>query len=199
MTHTRVHPQGRRPATDHAVIERAAFRLFAEQGFEATTMDQIADAVGVGRRTLFRYFPSKNDIPWGQFDQSLRQFNDQLEAAPNDLPLPEAVHQCVVAFNDFGDGAAEQHRTRMALILGTPSLQAHSALRYAAWRRVISDYVARRKGMERDALLPRLVGHVSLALALAAYESWLDDPEGSLTEFLDTAMAQLRAYLSVAN
>ena len=44
---------------------------FEERGFEMTTMDDIAAAVGVGRRTLFRYYPSKNDILWGQFDDSL--------------------------------------------------------------------------------------------------------------------------------
>ena len=62
---------GRPEATSHAEIEQAAFRLFAERGFERTTLDAIADEVGVGRRTLFRYYPSKNDIPWGQFDRTL--------------------------------------------------------------------------------------------------------------------------------
>src|SRR5215213_2120704 len=65
---------GRPPATTHAAIERTAFALFERQGFEATTLDDIAAALGVGRRTLFRYYPSKNDILWGRFDASLRHF-----------------------------------------------------------------------------------------------------------------------------
>ena len=195
MSAPRTHPQGRPSATDHAAIERAAFELFESQGFDATTMEQIADAVGVGRRTLFRYFPSKNDIPWGQFDESLRHFREQFDAVPDDVPLAEAVHRCVIAFNEFDEAAIAQHRIRMRLILTTPTLQAHSALRYEAWRAVISEYVARRLGLPADAAVPRLVGHVSLALAVASYERWLAHDHLDLTEVLVESMAELRAYV----
>ena len=196
MSPVRAKPQGRPSATDHAAIERAAFELFEAQGFDATTMEQIADAVGVGRRTLFRYFPSKNDIPWGQFDESLRHFREQFDAVPDDVPLADAVHRCVIAFNDFDEAAVAQHRIRMRLILTTPALQAHSALRYEAWRAVIAEYVARRVGQPVDAAVPRLVGHVSLALAVASYEQWLAHPELRLTDVLADSMAALTAYLA---
>ncbi|MGB0100191.1 MAG: TetR family transcriptional regulator, partial [Nocardioides sp.] len=136
--------RGRPVATSHAEIERVAFRLFAEHGFDAVTMTDIAAEVGVGRRTLFRYFESKNDIPWGQFDRTLDGFRAILAAQPLDLPLHEAVHRGVVAFNDFPSEAEPSHRDRMRLILETPTLQAHSVLRYAAWRAVIAEYVADR-------------------------------------------------------
>src|SRR3954469_9136509 len=90
---------GRPEVTSHAEIEAAAFRLFAERGFEQTTLDAIADAVGVSRRTLFRYYASKNDIPWGQFDQSLRHFETTLRAGDPDLSIATAVRDGVVAFN----------------------------------------------------------------------------------------------------
>ena len=194
MTTAHARTAGRPSATDHAAIERAAFELLEQQGFDDTTMEQIAQAVGVGKRTLFRYFPSKNDIPWGQFDDSLRDFASQLAAVPEDVPLADAVHRCVVAFNDFDEPSIEQHRVRMRLILATPTLQAHSALRYAAWRRVISDFVAARTGAHPDDLVPVLVGHVSLALAVTSYELWLDHPDLALTAVLDDAMATLRDY-----
>lgn len=195
MTEPRTNPQGRRPATDRAAIERAAFTLFDERGFERTTMGEIADAVGVGRRTLFRYFPSKNDIPWGQFDENLRQFRSQLDTTPSEIPVHEAVHRCVVAFNDFDPADMLQHRLRMRLILDTPALQAHSTIRYAAWRQVIQGYVATRLGTRPDELLPRVAGHVSLALSISAYEQWLSQPDSRLTSILDDAMVDLRAYL----
>lgn len=195
MSAPRAHPQGRPSATDHAAIERAAFELFEAQGFDETTMEQIADALGVGRRTLFRYFPSKNDIPWGQFDDSLHRFREQLAAQPHDMPVAEAVHQCVVSFNSFDPAAIEQHRFRMQLILTTPALQAHSALRYAAWRRVIAEYITARTDTAPDDPLPGLVGHVSLALAVSSYESWLADPDADLTAILQDAMQHLRTYL----
>jgi mycofactocin system transcriptional regulator len=186
---------GRPSATDHTAIEQAAFALFAEQGFDETTMEQIADAVGVGRRTLFRYFASKNDIPWGRFDESLDHFRDELAAQPHDLPIADAVHRCVVAFNAFDSEALPQHRARMTLILTTPTLQAHAALKYGAWRHVIAEYVASRTGTSPDDLLPRLVGHVSLALAVSGYEQWLADPDTSLTDVIQHSLTELRRYI----
>ena len=186
---------GRPEVTSHAAIEQAAFRLFGDSGFDATTLDAIAAEVGVGRRTLFRYYASKNDIPWGQFDRTLDGFREILNAMPADLPLHEAVHRGVLAFNDFPEDAEPPHRDRMRLILETPALRAHSVLRYAEWRAVISEYVAARLDLEPDDLLPRMVGHVSLALALSAYEQWLDAPDASLPELLDSAMALLVEHL----
>ena len=187
---------GRPSATTHHAIERVAFRLFAERGFDATPLELIASEVGVGRRTLFRYFPSKNDICWGAFDDTLGGFAASLEAAPTNRPLWEAVHRAVVDFNDFPLDADPPHEQRMRLILGTPALQAHSVLRYAQWRAVIAAYVARRTGTAPDALLPRTVGHVSLALSLAAYERWLDDTAVCLPGLVDEAMRGLRDHLS---
>ncbi|GAB3195989.1 mycofactocin system transcriptional regulator [Nocardioides hungaricus] len=187
--------RGRPVATSHAAIERVAFRLFAERGFDAVTMADIAAEIGVGRRTLFRYFESKNDIPWGQFDRTLDGFRAILAGQPADLPLSEAVHRSVVAFNDFPADASPSHRDRMRLILETPALQAHSVHQYAAWRAAIADHVADRLGLDPADLLPRTVGSVSLALALSAYESWLADPDSDLALLLDEAMSGLRDYL----
>lgn len=91
-------------------------------------MEDIARAVGVGRRTLFRYFPSKNDIPWGQFSASLAAFRDIFAAMPADIPLWDAIRRGLLAFNDFPDETLPLHRQRMELILTTPALQAHSVL-----------------------------------------------------------------------
>ena len=187
---------GRPESTSHAAIEQAAFRLFAERGFDATTLDAIAEEVGVGRRTLFRYYASKNDIPWGQFDRTLERFRRILAAMPQDIPLHEAVHRGVVAFNEFPEDAQPPHRERMRLILQTPALQAHSVLRYGEWRAVIAEYVAERLGLQPDDLLPRTVGHVSLALALSAYEQWLASSEDSLADLLAAGMTGLQRYLA---
>ncbi|GAA0981903.1 Putative mycofactocin biosynthesis transcriptional regulator MftR [Nocardioides aquaticus] len=197
MTTTPARPRaaGRPGATSHAAIEQAAFGLFAERGFAGTTLDDIAAAVGVGRRTLFRYYRSKNDIPWGQFDRTLDDFRRILDATPAGLPLWEAVHRGVVRFNEFPGDARPGHRERMELILGTPELQAHSALRYAEWRAVIAEHVADRLGCAPTDLLPTTVGHVSLALALAAYDAWMRDPSRSLAGLVDEAMRGLRAHL----
>jgi len=186
---------GRPEVTSHAAIEQAAFELFIERGFDGTTMKAIAERVGVGRRTLFRYYASKNDIPWGQFDQTLENFRRILDEMPNDLPVREAVHRGVIAFNDFPEDAEPPHRERMRLILETPTLQAHSVLRYAQWRDVIADYAAQRLGLSASDVMPSTVAQVSLALALTAYDQWLHNSRSSLLELLDEAMSALVTYV----
>jgi len=163
-------------------------------------LDEIAAEVGVGRRTLFRYYSSKNDIPWGQFDRTLDGFRDILAAMSPTLPVHDAVHRGVLAFNNFPEDAQPPHRERMRLILQTPTLQAHSVLKYAEWRAVIAEYVAGRLDLQPDDLLPRTVGHVSLAIALSAYEQWLASPDRStaesLAELLNAAMTGLVRHLN---
>jgi mycofactocin system transcriptional regulator len=189
--------RGRPEATSHAEIEQVAFKLFRERGFARTTLDAIATEVGVGRRTLFRYYQSKNDIPWGQFDRTLAGFREILAGQPEDLPLHRAVHNAVVEFNRFPADAHPSHRERMALILTTPELQAHSVLRYGDWRGVIAEYVARRTDESPSDLVPRMVGQVSLALALTAYEVWLADESADLLTVLAASMTELARYLGL--
>lgn len=193
---TTTSARGRPGATSHASIERAAFELFATDGFERTTMAAIARKVGVGQRTLFRYYPSKNDIPWGQFDRTLENFRTLLADQAADVPLHVGVQRAVVEFNRFPDDAQPSHLERMRLILTTPELQAHSAIRYTEWRHVIADHVASRLGLRPGDLLPQIAGHVSLGLALAAYEAWLLQPGAAITDLVDDTMASLRSYLS---
>jgi mycofactocin system transcriptional regulator len=189
---------GRPVATTHEEIELAAFGLFEEHGFAQTTMDAIAAQVGVSKRTIFRYYPSKNDIAWGQFSATLDGFRDVLDEMPSGIPVHAAVHRGILDFNHFPADAHPSHRSRMRLILSTPELQAHSVLQYAAWRQVIAEYVARRTAARPDDHVPRLAGHLSLSLALTAYEMWLTTPEADgadLLEILDCSMVSLRSYL----
>jgi len=189
---------GRPPATDHGTIERAAFALFAECGFETTTIDEIAAAAGVSRRTLFRYYPSKNDIPWGQFDASLVRLREHLDSTPRTVPVHRAVHDAVLAFNRLDPAAIPQHRQRMRLLLTTPALQAHSVHRYAQWRGTIAAYVASRYGLSDTDLLPRTIGQVTLAISLSAYEQWLSVEDEPLDRFLDAALDGVLEYFRAA-
>jgi mycofactocin system transcriptional regulator len=196
-THDASRAVGRPPATTHAAIERAAFALIERRGFNATTMDDIALEVGVGRRTLFRYYASKNDILWGQFDQSLDRFAATFRDFPAGLSIGVAIRNAVVEFNRLEDAAIPQHRQRMRLLLGTPQLLAHSELRYAAWRAVVADFVAGRTGDDRDGLIPVLAGRTALAVALTGYEQWLAREDGpALEELLTTAGEGLATLFS---
>lgn len=188
---------GRPGATTHSAIEQAAFELFDRHGFAGTTIQAIAREVGVGTRTVFRYYPSKNDIPWGQFAATLDRFREVLDALPVELPVHDAVSRAVIEFNRFPQDARPSHRERLRLILTTPELQAHSVLQYAAWRRVIAEYVARRRGGSPTDLEPRLAGHLSLALALTAYEQWMSGGS-DLLDVIEATFQQLATYLGTA-
>ena len=189
MTTTSGRP-GRPSATTRGDLERVALRLFHERGFEATTVDDVAEAAGIGRRTFFRYFASKNDVVWGEFEEGLVRLRTALEASA-DLPLLEAVKVAVLTFNYVPEPYLQEHRQRMTLILNVPTLQAHSTLRYAAWRNVIADFAAARVGQPPQALLPQLIGHTCLGAALTAYEQWLSEPAAPLAVLLDEALSAL--------
>jgi len=186
---------GRPPVTSQAELERIAFSLFEQKGFDQTTVDDIASAAGIGRRTFFRYFQSKNDVPWGAFEQELEQMRAHLAATPTDMPLMDALRVAIVDFNQLSPEAVPQHRRRMELILGVPALLAHSTLRFAAWRAVVAEFVAARSGQRPDDLAPRAIAWAVLGVALAAYEQWLEDPGVDLGQLLDSALRDLeQAY-----
>lgn len=189
------HPVGRPGATSRQEIEDAAFRLFKRHGFEGTTLDDIAREVGVGRRTLFRYYESKNDIAWGQFERSLAEFRALLAVAPADEPMADVLHRAIMDYNTFASEDEAHHRFRMTLIVRTPALRAYSTIRYDEWRRIIEEFVARRTGTSPDDLLPRAVGHVSLAISIAAYEQWLEHPGVSINALLDEVRGAIRQFL----
>jgi mycofactocin system transcriptional regulator len=184
------HP-GRRRVTTHADLEQAAFALFAAHGFDATTVDEIAEAAGIGRRTFFRYFPSKNDVPWGAFEHELERMRVRLKACPPEVPLMDAIRLALIDFNRVAPAQVPLHRRRMELILRVPTLLAHSTLRFTAWREVIAEFVAERTGHRPDDLAPQVIAHAILGVAVAAYEHWLDDPSADLGALLDDAMRQL--------
>jgi mycofactocin system transcriptional regulator len=177
--------------TSREELEETAFSLFAARGFDATTVDDIAAAAGIGRRTFFRYFPSKNDIPWGAFEQELERMRTRLRAVPADVPVMDAIREALVDFNRVDPTVVPLHRRRMGLILRVPTLFAHSTLRFTAWREVIAEFVAARTGQRSGQLAPQAIAHAVLGVSVAAYEHWLDDPAADLAVLLDSAMRQL--------
>src|SRR5580698_10574586 len=184
---------GRRRVTSQAELEHVAFELFEANGFEQTTVEDIATAAGIGRRTFFRYFPSKNDVPWVTFELDLERMRARLKTCPRDVQLMDAIRVALVDFNQVEPGQIPLHRRRMELILRVPALLAHSTLRFAAWREVIAEFVADRTGQRPDALAPQAIAHAVLGVAVAAYEQWLDDEDAELGLLLDAAMRQLGA------
>jgi TetR/AcrR family transcriptional regulator, regulator of mycofactocin system len=174
------------------VIQRAALKLFAKYGFETTTVDDIAAAAGIGRRTFYWYYASKNDIPFADMDPLLHEMDEWLSSAPEDLPLLDAISSALVRFNTVYADGVEAHRQRMMLIRHTPALQAHRALRSALWQEVVARFAAKRLKEPLEALAPQFVGQLAVAATAAAYDVWLIDAHADLAALLRDALAMIQ-------
>ncbi|HEU4702842.1 MAG TPA: mycofactocin system transcriptional regulator [Conexibacter sp.] len=190
--------RGRPPRTTREEVARVALGLFERAGFDETTVDDIAAAVGVHRRSLFRYFASKNDIVWGDFDWVLERLRALLAAADPDAPLMEALGEAVVASNAYEPEQQAELRIRMTLITTVPSLQAHSMLRYRAWTDVVAEFVAARLGVPADSLVPQTVGQAALGTSRAAFQQWVADPASDLEQQLREAYRLLATGFAAA-
>jgi TetR/AcrR family transcriptional regulator, regulator of mycofactocin system len=187
---------GRRRSTTQDHITDVALDLFASRGFDDVSVDDVAHAAGIARRTLFRYYSSKNAIPWGDFDAYLDHMRDLLEQVPADARVSDALRSALLAFNSFDDAETAVHRKRMRVILETAALQAYSMTMYAGWRAVVAAFVARRIGVKADDLVPQTVAWTMLGVALSAYGHWLADEARSLPSALGDAFDTVSAGLA---
>ncbi|CQD11080.1 TetR family transcriptional regulator [Mycobacterium europaeum] len=178
---------GRRRSTTPHDITDVAIELFSARGFAEVSVDDVAHAAGISRRTLFRYYASKNAIPWGDFDTHLAHLRDLLDDVDPRVPLGQALRDALLAFNTFDESETARHRQRMRVILQTAELQAYSMTMYAGWREVIAGFVARRSDCKTTDLLPRTVAWTMLGVALSAYEHWLGDESVPLPTALGQA------------
>lgn len=178
---------GRRRSTTPDRITDIALDLFDTYGFGQVSVDDVALASGIARRTLFRYYASKNAIPWGDFDAHLAHFAGLLDAAGPAVPVTAALRGALLDFNTFDDSETVRHRRRMRVILQTSELQAYSMTMYAGWRAVVADFVARRTGAEPGDLVPQTVAWLMLGVALSAYEYWLAHEDVELRRALGEA------------
>jgi TetR/AcrR family transcriptional regulator, regulator of mycofactocin system len=182
---------GRPPSTTRSELARIALELFVRQGFDETTVDDVAEAAGVGRRTVFRYYASKNDMVWGEFDRVLDRLRAHLDAEPPDADMLDALGRAVVASNHYEPDQLPELRVRMTLITTVPALQAHSMVRYAEWRAVVSEFVAARLGQRADDLVPLTIGQMALAASMSAFVRWVEHPQDDLEANLELGYRML--------
>jgi TetR/AcrR family transcriptional regulator, regulator of mycofactocin system len=188
------HPgtrRGRPPGTSARELELISLRLFTEDGFEDTTVERIAAAAGVSRRTFFRYFDSKADVLWSAFDGEVRALRAAFAAVPAGVPVMEAIRLVVVGANRYRAEDVPELRTRMNLIGSVPALQASAAHHYDAWERAVTDFAASRLRQPANALIPLAIGRATLAVCRAAYDCWAERADADLTVYLDEALRSL--------
>lgn len=176
-------------------IAAAGLRLFAERGFEATTVDDIAAAADVSRRTFFRYFARKEDVILEWKRQSARELKEVIEARPASEAPVAAVQGALATLAARYSVEPELTLGLVRLFERAPSLD--PAADYASWEEVLAAELARR--LEVDVAAdprPRLIAAVAFAVMMATVKYWAQPPvdggRGDLVELLDAGFAALR-------
>ena len=177
--------RGGRPASTSArALAAAAQRLFLRDGFDQTTVEEIAGAVGVSRRTFFRYFATKADVVWVESDAELAYFRETIRAAsPSEHPA-DVLERAFISAIDHRGAELEWARQRAQLILYAPAVQAHANAVYRQWRSAVAEFVAQRTGGAPDDEYPVAVGYAVLAASSAGHERWLAESDADLADCL---------------
>lgn len=187
---TREVDRGGRPASTSAhELAAAAQRLFLRDGFDETSVEDIAAAVGVSRRTFFRYFAAKADVVWVESDAELARFRRLLAESDPAADPAEVVAAAFISSIDHGRAEDEWARHRAELILHAPAVQAQANNVYRQWRSAVAHFVAHRRGERPDAPYPVAVAHAVMAASAAGHEIWLADPAADLVECLQRMFA----------
>jgi AcrR family transcriptional regulator len=198
-----IQPEGlreRKKARTHEALERAALDLFARQGFEHTTIEDIADACEVSPRTFFRYFSSKADVLFGgNLEERRCQMLALLEAQPATSSPLAALRAALLTIACEYEEDRDRLATRMAIIEATPSLRASKSEQQRGWDDAVVELLgarAGRSGTSAGTLELRLVAAAGTAAFRAALEAWLAGPKSqSLTALVNAAFDRLAAGL----
>ena len=184
-----------------ARLEEAALRLFAERGFDAVTVDDIAAEADVSRRTFFRYFASKEDVLLADHFVQLARLRAAMAARPADEPIVTALRNALLSMADDFEERKEMIILRGRLMRDTPSLQARSLVHQKLWEDAMQELVAERLGVDPVTdLRPGVVAAATLAAMRVAFTNWLTSGcDGDLIaltaealDLLDGGLQQLR-------
>ncbi|HEU4425780.1 MAG TPA: TetR family transcriptional regulator [Pilimelia sp.] len=186
-------------------LTAAAISLFLAKGYEETTVDEIAEAAGVARRTFFRYFRTKDDAVFPDHEECLKRVEAMLAAADRQAPVLAAVrdaaHVVLAMYAEDPDTAVKRYE----LTRRVDPLREREITATSRYQRVFTEHLHRRFGRGGHAELRE---EVAAATVVAAHNhvlrQWLrdggaDDAHAHLDEALDAIEAMLGPWLSGDN
>lgn len=154
-------------------LENAALRLFAEQGYEQTTVEDIAEAADVAVRTFFRYFSSKQHVLFGDVAHDItNRLRASFEARPADEPAIEAVRNALDALAFDAEEQQRQIGARLDLMARQPALLGSYYAVFAELTDVVAEYAAKHSGHDVNDMFPRLLAVAAIGSAQAALSVW---------------------------
>ncbi|MEV4052633.1 TetR family transcriptional regulator [Amycolatopsis sp. NPDC049688] len=197
MTSSPAEPTGlreRKKARTRAAIQRHALRLFHEQGYSATTVDQIAAAAEISPSTFFRYFPTKEDtVLYDPFDPVL------IEAAlaqPPELSPIDALRATMDFIREQIPAEAwEDERQRQLLVFREPELRSAVMDKFAEGIDLLAAFAAQRTGRAADDFEARNWAGAVVGVVMAAFAGAAADPDVDPLVVVDRAVAHLEEGL----
>ena len=157
-----------------ADLEEAALELFCAQGFDAVTIDDIAAAADVSRRTFFRYYASKEDVILSDHPKRLDELHAALDRRPADEPALTALRHAVLSLAGSYEEQREHMLARFRLVTDTPALEARSLCLQRNWETSVTAMLAERMGVDPATdLRPGTVAATTMAAMRVATANWL--------------------------
>ena len=169
-------------------LAAAAISLFTAQGYDHTTVEDIAAAADVSPRTFFRYYPTKEDVVLSLLQAGAVDLQGELAGRPAGEPLAQALRAATRSWARLGDQRAHNLLQLMRVIAAAPSLRARLDDERRRKLAELAELIARRIGADpgrdpRPALIARLTGQV----VVDAMERWsADGGVHELADYLDT-------------
>jgi AcrR family transcriptional regulator len=187
----------RKKAKTRLAIQRHALRLFREQGYAATTVDQIAEAAEVSPSTFFRYFPSKEDVVvYDDYDPALIA---SFRAQPAELSPIKALRRAIVeVFSAMPEEHVELENLRGKLLVQVPELRARMLMQIADSIAMLAGEVAARTGRDPDDFAVRSFTGAVVGVMMAVVLRAGDDPESDYEGYValvDSALEYLESGL----
>ena len=171
-------------------LEQAALELYTRQGFDQTTVDDIAQRAGLTERTFFRHFADKREVLFAGQRPLLEQLTKGVVEAPDSATPLAAVSNGLQTTAAFFDGRREASRLRQAVIDANPGLQERELTKRAALSAAMADGLLQRGVAEPTA---RLTGEAGASVFHLAFEQWLAADDHDLAYFVRAAIADLKA------
>lgn len=184
----------RKKAKTRAAIQRHALRLFRDQGYEATTVEQIAEAAEVSPSTFFRYFPTKEDVVL--YDDLDPLFIAAFEAQPAELSPIQALRGALhTVFDRLPADDMSQQWERGRLVVAVPELRMRMLDQLAATVQLVATMLAKRLGRRADEFAIRTYAGALVGVLMSALLTGIESPMADFVALMDASLAYLEAGL----
>ena len=168
----------RKKAATRDRIRASALRLFGEQGYDATTVEQIAADAGVSHMTFFRYFPAKEDVALSDSYDPL--IAGLLGQTPADWPLIRRIRTVLVqGLAQVYDSDRDTLLAQNKLIITTPALRERLWASQVATQELMLEALGTGRGDEKAGFRARVIVAACLAAVTTAILSWVEQDGAS--------------------